>query len=171
MTVVNVLPDPRHYSYATRTSNGKTLQPGQCSTELPISALHIEQLQKDLAGGKIQIRFTDEDRAFMARMLYEADSVIVVKSKPKPPAPVKRVKKINPKPTAHKPDFESGTPVAEEVKSGTPSLQDLMRQNRLGVPDFEQIGLGRGNAVTRGTPEFGKKSSFSEIQGHLGGIV
>jgi len=184
MKIINILPDPRHYSYASRTSNGRTLKPGESSPDLPLSFLHLDLLQKDLKAGKIHITFSAEDRAFLLAMLKLADQPAKVKVKPAAVVvkPVKAARHAEPAPKPQtrptgpvEPAFAAATPApkpAETPATGPVSLRDLAKQNRAGVPDFPQVGANKGKIVSAGTPVFDAgKSSLRDIQRHLGGMV
>lgn len=179
MRIINVLADPRHYSYNTRTGDGRTLKPGESGPEVPMSVLHLEQFRTDLKAGKIQLRLSPEDRAYLEHILAEDKRAIVVKTKPKPvavPKPVKPSKPavLKPQVTAApvEPEVEVAPMDIEQVKAGKASLQDLIRQNRMGVPPLDQIGAGNGKIVMDGVPRFdGKKIELHGIQGFMRGIV
>lgn len=173
MQVVNVLPDPRHYSYASRTKNGKTLQPGEAGPELPLDRIHEPRLQHDLSEGKIQIRLSDADRKFLLDMVKAADAPVAVKTRPAPPKPKKVTKARKSKakvPGAPKPQLGNSKVEPAFSQGSNPSLHDLIQQNRMGVPDLEQVGAGRGNVQTVGVPAFDTpKSTPGQIRQHLGG--
>jgi len=160
MRIVNVLPDPRHYSYASTASGGKTLKSGEISPELPLSTIHNQLMWKDIATVKIQLQLSDSDREFIAKLLVEADKPISVKTRPKPVKPVikKKPKSTQSSMTA-KPEIKSEAvtlkPITKEaLKAGAISLRDLRNNNAAGIPVI--------NA---------HKSTLKEIETHMGGRI
>jgi hypothetical protein len=88
------------------------------------------------------------------------------KAKPKPAKPKKKKPAAKPKQAAPKPVTGSATPPVkakitdEDVAAGRASLQDLINQNKVGVPAFEQVGAKPGSA-----------ESLKKIQTHMGSRV
>ena len=160
MRIINVLPGPRHYSYASTGFGGKTLASGASSAELPLEKVHGDILWKDINAGKIQIRLSEVDRDFLKRLLKEADRTIEVQklpAKPKPQPKPKRKAKPKPVQDHNPPPPEPSAPVDDaDVAAGKVSLAQLQKQNTAkGVPTIES----------------GQRSSMQEIQAHLGGRV
>jgi len=162
MRIVNIMPNPRHMSYASSSSGGKTLKAGEIGPEIPLELIHLPLLQKDMMAGNIQIRLSVEDKVFIERMLVEGDKPLkkvkqAVRQKPKPkPKPKKEPKPSLAPQVVVKP--KSGVPVIKDIKpddlkGGGVSLSDLQASNTVpGRPTFD-----------------GKKSSLDQIAGHTKG--
>jgi len=167
MRVINVLPDPRHYSYASTGFGGKTLEPGNPSAELPLDKVHHELLWRDVLAGKIQIRLSGEDREFIKQLLAEADRPINVQKppeKPKPkPKPKKKAKSVSaPKTGVTKSKKPPKAVTTEDLAAGRVSLDQLMRQNT--TPKAKTVP---GVPVT----DDSQRATMQDIQTHMGGRV
>ena len=131
MRIVNVMPTPRHMSYGGSAEGGRTYRPGETGPELPLETLHHPLLWKDIAANRVQLRLSDEDLAFLAKVNAEHTRPIVQQKpvrKPKPPKPPKAPKqaligapKVTPPPKA---------PIAKIGEDGPPNLNTLQKSNQ-----------------------------------------
>lgn len=76
MYLVSTTPSKRHLSYASSSSGGKTLGPGDRSPELALATVHNPLMLKDLQAGLIQLRLGDEDIRFLKWLLAETERPI-----------------------------------------------------------------------------------------------
>lgn len=154
MKIINVQNHPQYFSYASTTAGGKTLTAGQESPDLPLNRIHIDVFQKDLKEGKIQIRMSENDKAYMGLLMAEDKKPINVKKLPvASPRPRKTVKKASKPPMKAKPSQFSVQPkftqpivpiTNDNLKKGAVSLSDLNNANRAatkgsGVPEIPII--------------------------------
>jgi len=98
MRIVNSMPHPRHISYASSSSGGRTLHAGEIGPELNLSNVFLPILQTDLRANKIQIRLSAEDKQFITFIQAEGDKPLravkqITKSKPKPKIKPKSISK------------------------------------------------------------------------------
>jgi len=165
MRIVNVLPDPRHYSYASTASGGKTLKPGEIGPELPLDRIHTAGLWKDIEANKVQIVLSDDDKSLLAKYLEEGSKELVFqkrkpvekpKSKKQPKKPTNKKAARAPEPLATPPKPAKTKKVThEDIKNGTVSLSDLVHNNdSIGVPKLD-----------------GTRNSMEDIKKHMGGLV
>jgi len=172
MRIVNTGYSPRYLSYGDAITGGKTLEPGKESKDLPLSYVHSQNLWKDIDKGVCQIRLSDNDKAFLKKVLEAGEKPITLMQPPKPPAPQARPKPPPPKPQLT-PVLNDPVPVVpptpgqeavfklmegvkpdEFKKPGEMSLQDLMQANKgLGAPVFKNE----------------RKATLAEIQTHMKG--
>jgi len=161
MRIVNVLPDPRHYSYASTASGGKTLKPGETGPELPLDRIHTETLWKDITAKKVQIVLSDDDKLLLAKYLEEGSKKLVFQQRkpkekllPKKKAASAKKRAGGATPLPAKPKVKANPVTPEGIKNDTVSLADLAHTNSVGVPLMDA-----------------KNSSMQDIRQHMGGLV
>jgi hypothetical protein len=159
MRIINLLPHLQHYSYAGTGKGGRTLGAGESSHELDLVTLHHPQFRKDHIAGKVQLRLSPEDVAFLEEVLeFSRKPVKKVKKaeKPKKPKP-KPAPKSNKAPAPPKRKLPPGQPdfgqpaVIDEKKAGEVDLAALRDHNRLREArknaDVDEIQVFLGSRV------------------------
>jgi hypothetical protein len=159
MRIINILPTPRHISYASSAPGGRTIRPGDQSPVLPLAVIHTPQLQQDLKTDKIGIRLSVEDKAFVAEMLAADKAPIKVAKLPPKPEP-QRKRKRHPKPSMV-PMSPEGTPQGQPDISSVPEEPDPLLAVPVGSKpeDFDLATLQRMN----------RQKKVREIAQHMGG--
>jgi hypothetical protein len=153
MRIINTLPHPQHYSYASTGKGGRTLNPGESSPELPLVGVHNPQLAKSLAAGSIQLRLSEADIQFMTGLIQLAaapDKKVKVAVKPaKPKKPAKKAKtsgkKSPPIPVPlGQPDFSTTIRVIDEADAGEVDLAALQGSNKLSATQQKRLDEVKG---------------------------
>jgi hypothetical protein len=190
MRIVNVTAVRRHFSYATVAPNGRSLDSGAESGEVPLTNMFdAPHFWRDIEQKRAQFILSDADKELLMRILDHGERKIVVAKPPKavsaaPPkaesvAPPKEKKKATPEPVTQ-----------DKVDAGGVNLVDLQRANTVtaeakqaesvtptkkkkkaepepvtqAAGDVNLVDLQRANTITAESTSDEKKAKLSEIE-------
>jgi hypothetical protein len=176
MKIVNLEANAQFYLYASPSSGGKTLKPGEWSTELPLHHMHIDVFKRDLKMGRIGLRLSEQDKLFL-KSIHASDTA-EVKIKvlpPPPPKPKKAAKKLV---TAVIP-LKGGKPVATKTSdlvsahSAIPTWDPITRQRIDGKPlslnDLKNANMATASSVP--VTDETEKTGLQDVRQFMGSRV
>lgn len=166
MRIINITAGPMYCTYARQLAGGTILQSGQHSSELGLMMVHTQLLQKDLKAGKIALRLSEEDHAFIANLLaYDRREIKIARPlrKEKPQA----IKQTAP-PAQLIPNLSQNEDKLNDITTfmgGIKLPNNPMKGKSVGLVQpggkpLQTITVGDGPAL----PDYGRPSSLADVQ-------
>lgn len=157
MRIRNVSSFSKYFSYASKS--GKTIEAGAQSIELPFETLHNKTLWVDIDVGNVKLILSDQDRAFMARIMA-ADAKTVSAAAPAA-APKARKQLAKERRERFVKTYESQQKLAAQgvkINAGGPSGQPQFGSDS--IIEAPKRGSAIPNVIT------GKPASLEDIKRH-----
>jgi len=175
MRIVNVTASRRHFSYATVAPNGRSLDSGAESGEVPLTNMFdAPHFWRDIEHKRVQFILSDADKELLMRILDHGERKIVVAKPPKavsaaPPkaesvAPPKKKKRVTATPE----------PVTQDkVDTGEVNLVDLQRSNTViaeSTPEAKQAESSTPTKKKKVPAKQKKKAAPEPVTQAAGGV-